>query len=186
MSALSIYNESGEQQNSMKDFACIAAALNDIGVQYERWEAGCELADNADQQAVLDAYRDSVDELNNKFGFKTVDVVSLGPDHPDKLMLRKKFLSEHTHSDFEIRFFVDGDGLFYLHVDDKVYVVMCSKGDLISVPANTTHWFDMGENPSFKCIRFFTTDNGWEGNFTGSNIAEKFPSYDEFKAQLTS
>ena len=66
-------------------------------------------------------------------------------------------------TDFELRFFVDGRGLFYLHLGDKVYCVLCEQGDLISVPANTTHWFDMGANPRFKCIRFFTTPDGWQG-----------------------
>jgi 1,2-dihydroxy-3-keto-5-methylthiopentene dioxygenase len=98
--------------------------------------------------------------------------------------LRSKFLSEHTHSDFEIRFFVDGQGLFYLHVEQKVYVVLCEKGDLISVPANTTHWFDMGTRPFFKAIRFFTTPDGWEGHFTGSDIASRLPDFDQYVHDL--
>jgi 1,2-dihydroxy-3-keto-5-methylthiopentene dioxygenase len=69
--------------------------------------------------------------------------------------------------------------MFYIHKNNQIYAVLCEKGDLISVPANTTHWFDMGTQPSFKCIRFFTTDEGWLGDFTGSNIAEKFPTYDQ-------
>jgi 1,2-dihydroxy-3-keto-5-methylthiopentene dioxygenase len=98
--------------------------------------------------------------------------------------MRQKFLAEHTHADFEVRFFVDGSGLFYLHVGDRVYMVLCERGDLISVPADTTHWFDMGSNPSFKCIRFFTTPDGWVGSFTGSGIAGRFPDYDSHVAGL--
>ena len=41
--------------------------------------------------------------------------------------MRQKFLNEHTHADFEVRFFVDGSGLFYLHVGDRVYLVLCEK-----------------------------------------------------------
>jgi len=70
---------------------------------------------------------------------------------------------------------VDGQGQFYIHQNDKVYSVLCEQGDLISVPANTPHWFDMGPNPSFKCIRLFTTPEGWVANFTGSRIAQRFP-----------
>jgi 1,2-dihydroxy-3-keto-5-methylthiopentene dioxygenase len=98
--------------------------------------------------------------------------------------MRAKFLDEHTHDDFEVRFFVDGRGLFYLHAGGKVYCMLCEKGDLISVPANTTHWFDMGAAPSFKCIRLFTTPDGWVGNFTGSDISRRFPDFDEFTAAL--
>lgn len=185
MTALAIYLENGKQeQATTTDFATIAKTLKGLGVQFERWQADRVLTHDADQKEVLSAYKASVDKLNKQFGFQSVDVVSLGPDHPDKDTLRKKFLSEHTHADFEVRYFVDGSGLFYLHVNDKVYLVMCAKGDLISVPANTTHWFDMGAHPNFKCIRFFTAENGWVGDFTGSDIATKFPDFDEFQQNL--
>jgi 1,2-dihydroxy-3-keto-5-methylthiopentene dioxygenase len=82
-----------------------------------------------------------------------------------------------------VRFFVHGDGLFYLHVEDKVYAIKCEKGDLISVPENTTHWFDMGASPDFKCIRFFVIPDGWVGEFTGNNIASRHVSYEEYKAE---
>jgi len=160
----------------------IAAQLGAIGVQFEHWQADRELAADAGQDEVLAAYRDSVERLNAQYGFKSVDVVSLRPDHPERDAMRKKFLAEHTHADFEVRFFVDGHGLFYLHVDGRVYMVLCEKGDLISVPANTTHWFDMGARPDFKCIRFFTVAEGWVGSFTGSDIANRFPDFDSYVA----
>lgn len=176
-------DKSGTSQ-TITDYREIADILNGVGVLLEHWETGPALADDADQETVLAAYRKPVERLNDKYAFQSVDVVSLRPDHPQKRELREKFLAEHTHSDFEIRLFVDGSGLFYLHIDGRVYMLMCTAGDLVSVPANTTHWFDMGENPSFKCIRFFTTENGWVGDFTGSQIAKQFPSYDEHVASL--
>ena len=184
MTALRIQTADGQAVQTLTDHAAIAAALGDIGVQFERWETSRPLADDADQAAVLAAYQAEVDRLNTQYGFQSVDVVALGPDHPQKAEMRQKFLSEHTHADFEVRFFVDGSGLFYLHVGDRVYMVLCERGDLISVPANTTHWFDMGENPRFKCIRFFTTPDGWVGNFTGSDIATRFPDFDSYVGSL--
>jgi len=62
--------------------------------------------------------------------------------------------------------------------------VLCEPGDLISVPAHTTHWFDMGARPDFKCIRFFTTPDGWVGRFTGSDIATRFPDFDRICAEF--
>jgi 1,2-dihydroxy-3-keto-5-methylthiopentene dioxygenase len=184
MTTLTIYTSDGREGETTTDQAVIAATLGGLGVQYERWQANCPLAADAGQDEVLKAYRDEIERLNADHGFQSVDVVSLGPDHPDKAMLRRKFLAEHTHEDFEIRFFVDGRGLFYLHLDGQVYLLLCERGDLISVPANTTHWFDMGENPCFKCIRFFTTPEGWLGNFTGSDIASLFPDFDAYVAGL--
>lgn len=184
MSLLITYSDTVEgQPGVVKDYAVIATRLQEIGVQFEQWQANKPLTANADQAAVMDAYQESIDKLNDQYGFQSVDVVSITPDNPDKAIFRKKFLAEHTHADFEVRFFVEGSGLFYLHVGNKVYMVLCEKGDLISVPANTTHWFDMGENPNFKCIRLFTTAEGWLGEFTGSDIATRLPDFDQVVMQ---
>ena len=153
----------------------IAEELAKIGILLEQWTANQPLTDTATQDDILAAYRGPVDRLMTQYGFQSVDVISLTPTHPDKDALRAKFLDEHTHSDYEVRFFVDGKGLFYIHLGDQVYAVLCEKGDLISVPANTPHWFDMGPNPSFKCIRLFSTPEGWVANFTGSDLAKQFP-----------
>lgn len=185
MTALTVYHDDRpDQGRRFCDFAAIRGELDKIGVHLERWTASRELPADADQAAVLAAYADSVERLRQRFGFTSVDVVSLRPSHPDKAALRQKFLSEHEHADFEVRFFVDGKGLFYLHADGKVYALLCEQGDLISVPAHTRHWFDMGENPDFKCIRLFTAPDGWVADFTGSPIAEAFPDFDRFVAEL--
>ncbi|MDD4914255.1 MAG: cupin [Methylococcales bacterium] len=185
MSALTIYPDTQPQSAATyRDFETIAGQLQGLGVQFQRWQAECEFAADADARTVLDAYRSSIDTLSRQYGFKSVDVISLKPDHPNSAQLRQKFLAEHTHGDFEVRFFVEGCGLFYLHVADKVYAVLCEQGDLISVPANTTHWFDMGENPDFKCIRLFTTEEGWVAEFTGNPIADSFPTLDQYRAAL--
>src|SRR6185369_2697132 len=128
----------------------------------------------ANQDEVLTAYRDAIDRLVSEQGYQTVDVISLNANHPDKEALRKKFLSEHTHSEDEVRFFVAGRGLFTLHIDARIYEVLCEQGDLISVPAKTRHWFDMGPTPAFVAIRFFNNSEGWVAHYTGSPIAERF------------
>jgi len=185
MSALTIYSADQTQPAvTALDFADIAAQLAPLGVKFERWDAEFQFVADAEPQTVLDAYRGSIDKLKQQYGFQSVDVISLKADHPNKDQLRQKFLSEHTHSDFEVRFFVEGRGLFYLHVQDKVYAVLCEQGDLISVPADTTHWFDMGEAPDFKCIRLFTTEDGWVAEFTGNPISERFPTLDQYLAAL--
>lgn len=160
--------------------ADIARVLGEAGILFEQWQATQPLTSQASQEEVLAAYADDVARLKQQYRFQSADVVALTPDHPDRAALRAKFLDEHTHSDFEVRFFVDGKGLFYIHQQDKVYMVLCEKGDLISVPADTTHWFDMGTAPSFKCIRLFTTPEGWVANMTGSDIAGRFPAFDEY------
>ncbi|MGD8886694.1 MAG: cupin, partial [Gammaproteobacteria bacterium] len=134
MTTLTVYGQDGQRQATHHEYATISGILKDIGVQLECWEANQPLAEDAEQDAVMAAYKDSIDALSRKYQFQSVDVVALRPDNPKKAEMRQKFLAEHTHGDFEIRFFVDGSGLFCLHVDDKVYFVLCEKGDLISVP----------------------------------------------------
>ncbi|MCP5141286.1 MAG: cupin [Gammaproteobacteria bacterium] len=183
MSVLAIYPDTAAGNPAVHtDHAAIAAQLRALGVQFERWPTDRPLAADADEAAVKTAYAAEIERLNADYGFQSVDVVALRPDNPKRAEFRAKFLAEHTHADFEVRFFVDGSGLFYLHVGDKVYCVLCEKGDLISVPANTTHWFDMGAAPDFKCIRLFVIPDGWVGDFTGSDIATRFPGFDEFVA----
>lgn len=160
-----------------QDGAIIAAELQKIGVTFERWQATAPVAPGASQDEVFAAYRADIDRLVAERGFKSVDVASIAPDNPNRAELRKKFLDEHFHKEDEVRFFVAGSGLFTLHVGDKVYEIECVKDDLIAVPDGTTHWFDMGDEPSFVAIRFFTEPDGWVGHFTGTDIAQKFPRY---------
>lgn len=163
-----------------EDCHAITEELAQVGVKFECWEANQPLDRLATDDEVIEAYHQDIDQLMHEYGFESVDVVSLTQDHPDKAALRNKFLSEHTHSDYEVRFFVDGSGLFYLHIDDVVYGLFCEKGNLISVPANVMHWFDMGESPNFKCIRLFTNQEGWVANYSGDDIAERFPTFEAF------
>ena len=176
MSELNIFSEDDprEATNSSSDHAEIAALLSAQGIRFERWAATEVVVAGDSQEKIIAEYQDDIDRLIAANGYQTVDVVSLTSDHPDKAAMRQKFLSEHTHSEDEVRFFVDGQGLFSLHIENSVYEVLCEKGDLISVPANTRHWFDMGPNPNFVAIRLFNNPDGWVANFSGSDIAEEF------------
>jgi 1,2-dihydroxy-3-keto-5-methylthiopentene dioxygenase len=176
MSHLQIFHEDQPRQplQHSADPDQIATWLHQAGVRFERWQAEQLVAPGATQAEVLAAYRGPVDRLVTERGYQTVDVISLNAAHPDKDSLRKKFLSEHTHSEDEVRFFVAGRGLFTLHIGDKIYEVLCEQDDLISVPANTRHWFDMGPQPEFIAIRFFNNTEGWVARYTDSPIADKF------------
>ncbi len=177
MSELRIYNENDvlNPTQTLTDFGDIQAALSEIGVDFERWTASKQLDAHASQDEIIEAYREPIDRLMKKFDFKSVDVISLTSDNPQKDAMRDKFLHEHTHDDFETRFFVEGQGLFNIRKNGKVYATLCQRGDLLNLPANTTHWFDMGPEPNLKAIRLFTTSEGWVAHFTGDKIADRFP-----------
>ncbi|MFT3756635.1 MAG: acireductone dioxygenase [Pseudoxanthomonas sp.] len=181
MSRLRIFSDTdpATPEFASHDPAAIAAELHKIGVTFERWQASKPLRAGASQEEVIEAYKADIDRISAERGFTTVDVASITPDNPNKEAARAKFLDEHFHKEDEVRFFVEGSGLFVLHVGDKVYEIECVKDDLISVPDGTTHWFDMGPEPSFTAIRFFQQPDGWIGHFTGSDIARKFPRYEQ-------
>ena len=184
MSRLRIFEETQPLRllSSLHDHAAIARELAAVGVRFERWRAGHPVTPGAGQDEVIAAYRGDIDRLMAEEGYRAVDVISLAPDHPDREALRKKFLDEHTHAEDEVRFFVAGSGLFSLHLGTRVYEVLCEQGDLIGVPDGTRHWFDMGPAPSFVAIRLFTNAAGWVAQFTGSDIALRFPRYEPGQA----
>ena len=160
------------QAQTVTDPKGISEALAAVGVQYDRWPVHAGVSE---PDAVLSAYAYQIDQLRQSGGYATADVVSLTPATPDHQIMRQKFLFEHTHSEDEVRFFVAGSGLFCLHIHGNVYGLTAEPGDLISVPAHTPHWFDMGPEPRFTCIRLFTDPQGWVAEATGSDIAKAFP-----------
>ena len=180
MSRLTIFKETNPNRAHFMttDVTKIISELAEIGVEFRRWNADRKLDAEATQDEIIEAYRSSIDELMNRYEFKSVDVISMNASHPQKDQIRDKFLHEHTHDDFEVRFFVEGEGVFYIRKNGKVYATLCKRGDLISVPANTLHWFDMGPEPQLKAIRLFADDQGWVPHFTGDTIADRFPRLD--------
>jgi 1,2-dihydroxy-3-keto-5-methylthiopentene dioxygenase len=160
MTRLTIFDETGAELRATEDAEAIAVTLAGIRVQFERWPT-------TDRDAGVEALRAR--------GYTTIDTVAVAPDHPDRVAMRVKFLSEHRHAEDEVRYFVEGSGLFTLREGGRVYAVLCEAGDLISVPAGMRHWFDMGPRPHFTAIRFFRTPEGWVGDFTGDPIADRFP-----------
>lgn len=181
MNTLNIYadNNPGQPVFNSSDLTEIAVQLNSAGIRFEQWQTAQEIVAGDRPESVMTAYKSQIDALMIEGGYQTVDVISLDAEANPEVqanvpVLRAKFLSEHRHSEDEVRFFVDGQGLFSLHVGDKVFEVLCQKGDLISVPANTPHWFDMGPRPKFVAIRFFNNTEGWVAHYTGSPIADSF------------
>jgi 1,2-dihydroxy-3-keto-5-methylthiopentene dioxygenase len=180
MSLLQIMSEQGDVILRSDEPQRIARELAPLGVTFDRWP----LRESPDGDA-LAAYRDEVERLRAAGEYRLVDVVRLSADEVDADTVRAartKFLDEHTHDEDEVRFFAEGRGCFYLHLADKVYAVVCEAGDLLSVPAGTRHWFDMGERPHFTAIRFFQEEDGWIGNFTGNPIASLLPTLDDLLA----
>lgn len=154
----------------------IRTFLDERGILYERWSAGIEAPDAADE-AVLAAYTPWLKPFMEKGGYRAADVITVTPNTPNLAAIRDKFLREHTHAEDEVRFFVQGQGLFWFHHErhaDEVFALLCVAGDLLSVPANTKHWFDLGPAPRVRAIRVFTDQSGWTPLYTESGIEARY------------
>lgn len=160
------------------DFAVIKEELASTGARIERWKAEQPLSSEATSEEILAAYKPQIDHLKDERGYTNADVIHVRPGNPNWPALRQKFLSEHTHDEDEVRFFVEGSGAFYLHVNDKVYQIVGTSDDLLSVPQGTKHWFDGGTEGNFTVIRLFNDPKGWIAHYTGDTIAEAVPNYE--------
>jgi 1,2-dihydroxy-3-keto-5-methylthiopentene dioxygenase len=186
-----------------RDADAIADALAGHDIAFRRWELRTGTGTGADAPAsatpasaavtamssedLLAAYREEIDGLCAAQGLRLVDVARLHPEDTDAwreraAAARETFLAEHRHGEDEVRFFAHGSGCFYLRLEGRVHAMVCEAGDLLSVPAGTRHWFDMGSRPDFAAIRFFQKEDGWVGDFTGDPIASHFANLDELLA----
>lgn len=172
MAILSIPEQNFQSKNpkEIQDF------LAQKGILFDQWQAKETLSTQASQEEVLTAYAHVLEPYMNQNGYKVADVININSKTPNYPAIRAKFLDEHTHTEDEVRFFVEGQGLFWFHLPNSpVFNVLCQAGDLISVPANSKHWFDAGkDNPSVKAIRIFIDMEGWVPHYTGSDLAQKY------------
>jgi 1,2-dihydroxy-3-keto-5-methylthiopentene dioxygenase len=190
MTLLQVMAESDAAEVRLRtdDVGLIGTELAKRDIVFDRWPTKAGLDVRRPPGQILAEYADRVEALNIDGRYKYIDVAALQPDendpgwHDTASAARSKFLAEHRHAEDEVRFFVTGRGCFYLHLEPEVLAVVCEGGDLLSVPAGTRHWFDMGARPDFVAIRFFQEEDGWIGDFTGDAIGERFPTLDQLVA----
>jgi 1,2-dihydroxy-3-keto-5-methylthiopentene dioxygenase len=163
------------QNKTESNFEFIKQYLKDRGVALTRWEANCKLEKKATQEEILAAYSHEIKPFMHQHGFKSCDVISVYPEMDNIAALREKFLSEHTHSEDEVRFFVEGEGKFWFHLEnDEVLCLLCTAGDFLSVPTGIRHWFDLAPKYFVKAIRIFTSKEGWVAQYTDSGVDVKY------------
>jgi 1,2-dihydroxy-3-keto-5-methylthiopentene dioxygenase len=126
------------------------ATLAENGVYYERIDT-----DPA-------AYRAPVDRVKKARGYIEEDVIELRPDTPNLDAICAKFVDEHFHDDDEVRFVLEGEGIFDIRSNDDDWMrVVVECGDLIVVPKNRHHRFLLTERKSIRCVRLFKDTSGW-------------------------
>ncbi|MFN5909752.1 MAG: 1,2-dihydroxy-3-keto-5-methylthiopentene dioxygenase [Bacteroidota bacterium] len=168
-----------EKQIEIRDPEQIREFFNARGIFFDQWSCSIVFDDSATQEQILSAYEKDLNPFMEQGGYVTADVISINKLTENYEAIRTKFLAEHTHSEDEIRFFVDGQGLFWFNLENEpVFNLLCQQGDLISVPEGTKHWFDAGEkDPFVKAIRIFIDMSGWVPHYTGSQLEQNFSDF---------
>ncbi len=147
----------------------VAAYLGQQGILFESW--GVERLNEdlrepytlspEEKQKILDLYEGEVSDLRSRQGYLTQDLIVVSEATPNLNAILEKFKKEHHHTDDEVRFVVDGSGIFTIRKGDLIFDVLVEAGDLLMVPAYTRHWFDLTDERKIKCIRIFKDPAGW-------------------------
>lgn len=113
------------------------------------------------------AYQSELDELTKRRGYVTQDIVQLAPDTPNLDVVLKKFDPEHRHDDDEVRFVLEGEGVFDIRTNpdaqgsERWMRVVVEPGDLLVVPKGKHHRFELTDKRAIKCVRLFKDPAGW-------------------------
>ena len=97
------------------------------------------------------------------------------PDTPNLDAMLAQFSREHWHDEDEVRFIIEGRGLFHIHPrEGPVFALEVEAGDLIRVPRGTWHWFDLCADRRIRAIRLFQDPSGWTPHYTDSGVDKRF------------
>jgi len=111
-------------------------------------------------------YQAPIDRLKVERGYIEQDEVQLSPSTPNLDAICAKFVDEHFHDDDEVRFVLEGEGIFDIRSrDDRWMRVVVERGDLIVVPANRHHRFLLTESKHIRCVRLFKDTSGWTPHY---------------------
>jgi 1,2-dihydroxy-3-keto-5-methylthiopentene dioxygenase len=162
----------------LTDLDRIQAELAPLGVELKHWPVG-EVAGllaaavlTDDQKAeVLVGLDHYFQILQEQAGYQDRDLIVLHPGIPTLTEMLAKFDRIHTHADDEVRYIVDGEGVFgFVRPDGSQVHLTVQAEEYINVPAGTEHWFYLTEGRRVKAVRYFTTVEGWVPDYTGTPV----------------
>lgn len=165
----------------LTDLHSIAAELAPLHIQLNRWPVGNDphlhqllaqeqLTDPEKEQILtgLDSY---FQQLQQTADYQSRDLIVLHPNIPNLDDLLTKFDRIHTHANDEVRYILDGTGVFgFVRPDGSQVELTVEAEEYINVPAGTEHWFYLTPQRRIKAIRYFTDTEGWVPQYTGTEI----------------
>jgi 1,2-dihydroxy-3-keto-5-methylthiopentene dioxygenase len=163
------------ESREITDVQEMTVFLEQHGITFEQWNVEDRISEDATNEEILAAYEPEIQRLKESGGFVTADVISVNADTPGLDAMLAKFAVEHTHSEDEVRFTISGSGLFHINPENgPTFAVQVESGDLISVPRDTRHWFDLCSTQAIRCIRLFEDVSGWTPHYVDEPTNEQF------------
>ncbi len=173
-----------DQNQEINDPQEIREYLESQGIVFEQWDVAGRIGEGASSEEILAAYQPEIDRLKAEYGFVTADVIDVTPETPGLDEMLNKFNKEHLHTEDEVRFTVEGSGVFHINPENgPVFSVTVESGDLISVPKGTHHWFNLCTEKRIRCIRLFEDPAGWAPHYMDQPVHQQYsplcmgPSY---------
>jgi 1,2-dihydroxy-3-keto-5-methylthiopentene dioxygenase len=164
-----------DEDRTITQAQAVTEYLSNIGITYERWEVASPLPQDASSEEVLAAYASEVKRLKQSGGYVAADVISVNSQTTGLAEMLAKFKREHWHDEDEVRFIVQGRGLFHVRPQSgPVIRIEVIAGDLICVPSGTWHWFDLCPDLEIRAIRLFQKTDGWTPYYTESDVDLKY------------
>jgi 1,2-dihydroxy-3-keto-5-methylthiopentene dioxygenase len=174
--------ENGKKYTHLDD---IRRELASLHIKLNIWSVGNdpEIRDLLGQKTLSEEEKELVlreldnyfEELQEKYNYQSRDLIVLHPQTPNLDTILSKFERCHTHDDDEVRYIVDGEGVFgFVRPDGSQVELTVQAEEYINVPAGTPHWFHLTDYKRIKAIRYFSGTEGWIPNYTGTEI--RFPT----------
>jgi 1,2-dihydroxy-3-keto-5-methylthiopentene dioxygenase len=163
------------------DLQAITRELSALNIQLDRWALGDnpqlhhllrqeQLSEDEKNQVLvaLDRYFEQLQRTSN---YQSRDLIVLHPRTPQLEALLAKFDRVHTHAADEVRYIIDGEGVFgFVRPDGSQVELTVEAEEYINVPAGTEHWFYLTPQRRIKAIRYFIETEGWIPQYTETEI----------------
>jgi 1,2-dihydroxy-3-keto-5-methylthiopentene dioxygenase len=170
-----------ENGQKLTDIAAICEQLEALGIQLQRWSIGEDASvsfllsqpslTEEEKEYVLRSLDYYFEELCAESGYHSRDLIVLHPDTPNLDGLLEKFSPPHTHAEDEVRYIVEGEGIFgFIAPDGRQMELTVQAEEYINVPAHTPHWFYLTPQRRIKAVRYFSGTEGWVPEYIDATV----------------
>lgn len=122
-----------KETNEVKSF------LKERGIDYDHWKVPSNATDLTDKEVLADVEKEELlkkldgrfEVLKEKEGYQSRDLIVLHPNVSGLNDMLAKFDRVHYHTDEEVRYIVDGSGVFGFALKGEKFLVHVAKDDFI-------------------------------------------------------